>query len=204
MQLEPVYSTIIGSSADAIPQIVSLHVPEGSLIADLTYAKGVFWRQVPPMLYRVLRCDLAGWPGLDLRCDLRHAPFRSGSLDCVVIDPPYWNASTVARTDGVRDSYNLASCMTPDAINDLYRAGLWEAARVLRKRGVLIVKCQNFVDGGRQHWIEIAIYNRAYTIGFQAIDQFHVVPKTRPIMRNNGRQQHARKWGSTFWVFRNP
>lgn len=197
-----IYSTIFGSSAEAFPQILLIHVKLGALILDCTYRKGVFWKRMNGE-YDVIRSDLAELPGLDLRADLRELPFRNQSVDCMVLDPPYGNGSSNPRTDCISGSYDLPSCRTPEGIRKLYRSGLDEASRILRIKGILIVKCQSLVNGGRQHWIAEEIWREAELNGFEAIDRFLVVPKGMPILRHPDRpQQHARKWGSTFWVFK--
>ena len=78
-----VFSASIGNNSDLFPQVLSLYVPHGSRIADVTYGKGVFWRNVDRTNYELLVSDLAA--GIDCR----NLPYEQGSLDCVVFDPPY-------------------------------------------------------------------------------------------------------------------
>ena len=70
-------------NSELFPQILSLYVPKGSRVADTTYGRGVFWRQVPERDYILAKSDLKH--GVDCR-DL---PYPDESLDCVVFDPPY-------------------------------------------------------------------------------------------------------------------
>ncbi len=37
-----VLSAYIGGNAEVFPQLLALHVPEGSTVADVTWGKGVF------------------------------------------------------------------------------------------------------------------------------------------------------------------
>ena len=39
-----VQSAHVGGNADIFPQILALHVLEGSTIADVTYGTGIFWQ----------------------------------------------------------------------------------------------------------------------------------------------------------------
>jgi hypothetical protein len=198
-----VYCTIHGTSADVLAQILSIYVPAGSVIADLTFNTGGFWRNQDISDYTLVASDLFGFPGLDLRADLRNLPFRSGSFHAVIMDPPYGNASTSARTDSLEKRYNLQTVKTPAGILALYRDAILEAHRILRKRGVLILKCQDMVDGGRQHFMSVDICNHARSIGFRGEDKFNMVPPGKPMIRHPDRpQQHARKNHSEFWVFR--
>ena len=94
---ELVVSAHIGSNADVFPQILKLHVPVGASIADVTYGKGTFWRRVKITDYDLHTSDIADG------VDCRELPYRSISMDCVVIDPPYMEGfyrKTVAAKAG--------------------------------------------------------------------------------------------------------
>jgi hypothetical protein len=84
-----------GASDGLFPQILSLHVAPGSIVADVTYGKGVFWRQVEAGLYDVLATDIA--TGVDCR-DLPHG---DGDIDCVVLDPPFMEGLFRARRESL-------------------------------------------------------------------------------------------------------
>ena len=78
-----VISAHIGGNEELFPEILALHVPKGSKVADITWGKGVFWKRVPEGQYELLKSDIS--TGVDCR-DL---PYKNASLDCVVFDPPY-------------------------------------------------------------------------------------------------------------------
>ena len=40
------------------PQILKLYVSPGSTVADVTYGKGVFWRNIPAELYDLQATDI--------------------------------------------------------------------------------------------------------------------------------------------------
>ena len=87
------------------------------------------------------------------------------------------------------------------AITDMYfRAGL-EAYRVLKKKGVLIVKCQDEVSAGKQWLTPVEIINEYEKYGFYAKDLFIVMRKNRPGVSRLKKQVHARKNHSYFLVF---
>jgi hypothetical protein len=48
-----VLSAYVGTNAEVFPVVLSLHVPEGSVVADVTYGKGIFWKNVPKGKYAV-------------------------------------------------------------------------------------------------------------------------------------------------------
>ena len=68
------------------PKILDLYVSPGSVIADITYGKGVFWRNIAADRYRLLASDLADG------VDCRNLPYEDAEMDCVVFDPPYMHS----------------------------------------------------------------------------------------------------------------
>lgn len=203
MESEFCYSTEFGTSADVFRKVLALYVPEFSVIADLTYGKGVFWKKVDMNRYTVLPSDLYPKSIIVLRMDARKTSYEDETLDAVVIDPPYGNMSTKTRTDHLEERYNLASLKTPAALYEWYAACIDEAFRILRMKGILIVKCQDFVDGGKPHWIAEDIWLYAIRAGASAEGKINMVPPAKPRIRHPDRpQQHERKNHSTFWVFR--
>jgi hypothetical protein len=60
-----VFSAHTGTNDQVFPYIVSLYVEPGSVVADVTYGKGVFWRRVPKDAYDLRPTDLAD--GIDCR-----------------------------------------------------------------------------------------------------------------------------------------
>ena len=81
-----VLSAYLASNEQVFPKILSVYVAPGSLVADVTHGKGVFWRHVEPDRYRLLATDI-----LD-GVDCRDLPYENGSVDCVVLDPPYMHS----------------------------------------------------------------------------------------------------------------
>src|SRR5437899_1861054 len=78
-----VVSAYVGTNDILFPQILKLFVAKGSTVADVTWGKGVFWKNVPPKAYKLLATDLSGG------VDARKLPYQDGEIDCVVFDPPY-------------------------------------------------------------------------------------------------------------------
>lgn len=78
-----VLSAYVAGNEAVLPEILDLYVAPGSTVADVTYGKGVFWRNVPADLYHLLATDL------QTGVDCRELPYEDGEIDCVVFDPPY-------------------------------------------------------------------------------------------------------------------
>ena len=206
-----VVSASVGTNAGVFPSILSLHVPDRSKIADVTYGKGVFWRNIRTDKYDLHPSDIAN--GIDCR-DL---PYLDESFDCIVFDPPYMEGffrnsdSTKAGTGSYgafREHYSngheaprRGGGKWHAAVVELYEEGGREAHRVLRDNGVLIVKCQDEVSANRQHLTHVEVINAYESIGFFCKDLFVVVRPNRPSMSKVLKQVHARKNHSYFLVF---
>jgi hypothetical protein len=208
-------SAHFGGNAEIFPKILELHVPIGSVIADVTWGKGVFWQKVPEGLYEVHGTDISG--GIDCR----KLPYQNESLDCVVLDPPYMegfyreNIDHKAGSDShfsFRDAYSngdeINDCETlvgtqkwHGAVTDMYfKAGL-EAKRVLKKNGIFIVKCQDEVSAGKQWLTHVEIINEYQKYGYYTKDLFVVIRTNHPSVSRLKKQVHARKNHSYFLVF---
>lgn len=212
-----VFSAYQADNSEIFPRILNLHIPLGSVIADVTYGKGVFWRQVPYDDYTILSSDLQ--TEAMLMADCRALPYKSGSLDAVVLDPPYMESLLRANLDhrgGVgtyasfRNHYRGAAVNDGGslekkwhaAVLDLYcRAGN-EAYRVLKHTGVCIVKCQDEVSAGKQWLTHVEIINYYEQLGFYTKDLFVIVRNNKPGVSRLKKQIHARKNHSYFLVFR--
>ena len=199
-----VLSAYLASNEQVFPRVLGLYVAPGSVVADVTYGKGVFWRQIAPDRYRVLASDLADG------VDCRNLPYEAGSVDCVVFDPPYMHSpgGTAHSKHDAFDAYyrnnrtgNRTRSKYHEAVIDLYVEGGREAYRVLRDLGVFIVKCQDEVCSNRQRFTHLELIREYGDLGFMAEDLFVVVRNNRPGVSRTKKQVHARKNHSYFLVF---
>lgn len=201
---ELVFSAHFGPNDGLFPHVLELYVPHGSTVADVTWGRGVFWKHVPKGLYELKQTDLKS--GIDCR-DL---PYESNSLDCVVFDPPYMHTPGGTAHVGHQNfeayyknnSINHSEKKYHEAVLDLYFAGAREALRVLKPKGIYIVKCQDEVCANKQRLTHVEIINELSGMGYIVEDLFVLVRKGRPGVSRVLRQVHARKNHSYFIVFR--
>lgn len=218
-----VRSAYVADNSEVFPEILKLHVPEGATVADVTFGKGAFWKQVPPGKYRVLASDVKAqgndgkFAFLQVKggVDCRSLPYEDGSLDCLVLDPPYMEGLFRKDADQLAGrgthaafrehySHGRATVGGPkwhDAVVHLYREAGKEAYRVLKKNGIFIVKCQDEVSANTQRLTHVEIINGYESLGFYTKDLFVVVRTNKPCVSRLKTQEHARKAHSYFLVF---
>jgi len=200
-----VLSGYLGTNDEVFPRVLSLYVEVGATVADVTFGKGVFWRRVPADTFNLLSTDLS------TGTDCRALPYPSGTIDCVVFDPPYMHTpggSAHTNHQNFEGYYrnNLAASDKKyhEAVLDLYYSAAREAARVLRDGGVYIVKCQDEVCANQQRLTHVELINELTGYGFVVEDLFVVMRRARPGVSRMLRQSHARKNHSYFLVFIKP
>ena len=89
-----VLSAHLSGNADVFPQVLALHVPKGSTVADVTWGKGVFWQNVPPSAYKLLATDMK------TGTDCRNLPYEAGSIDAVfLLNHPKLGVSDQVQVD---------------------------------------------------------------------------------------------------------
>src|SRR3990172_4363836 len=200
---ELIFSAYQGTNDEVFPHVLALHVPKGSIVADVTYGKGVFWKNIDATAYDLRATDLT------MGVDCRRLPYGDRAIDCVVFDPPYMHTpgGTAHQNHQNYENYYYNNAISHsskkyhEAVLDLYFEGAKEAFRVLKPAGVLIIKCQDEVCANRQRLTHVEIINELARIGFAIIDLFVVVRNNKPGVSRILRQVHARKNHSYFLVF---
>jgi hypothetical protein len=199
-----VFSAEVGTNDALFPSVLRLYVAAGSKVADVTYGRGVFWKQIPQGEYQLLPSDLRGG------VDCRKLPYRTGEIDCVVFDPPYMHTPGGTAHVGHQnyEGYyrnNVANGLKAkyhEAVLELYLQAADEAKRVLRDNGIYIVKCADEVCANQQRLTHVEIINALAKKGFVIEDLFVLVRNNRPGVSRMMTQVHARKNHSYFLVFR--
>ncbi len=207
---EVVVTSHSGSNNEVFPHVLGLYVADGARIADVTYGKGVFWRDIDVSKYDFLPSDIK------TGTDARSLPYEDESLDAIVFDPPYMEGLYRRDTSHLagggthaafREFYSNGET-TPvgklryhDVVLDMYMSVACEAHRTLKRNGVFIVKCQDEVSANRQKLTHVEIIYGYESLGFYCKDLFVVTRLNRPVVSRLLRQEHARKNHSYFLIF---
>ena len=194
--------SVCTSNKEAIENIMSLYeIKQFDL--DCTYSKGAFWKGLPEPINK---SDLYPVNDSVVYANSENLPFDNGSMSSIMYDPPF---IVVGKT--YRDNKSGSSIIakrfegyeTFTHLKENYYNTLKELYRVCKDDGYIVMKCQDTVSGGKNHFSHVMIMNMALEFGFYPKDMFILVAKHR-INSFGGkwtRQQHARKHHSYFWIF---
>ncbi|MFA4897670.1 hypothetical protein [Microbacterium sp.] len=164
-------------------EVTRMWISPDDVVLDATYGQGRMWRgagREPD-----IRHDLA----LD-DVDLRALPEDDGSVDVVVLDPPY-RPHFGGTSTRMHERYVLHHVKSIEDVLSLYRQGIHEAARVLRPGGRLLVKCQDMTLSNRLHLVHVDILGMLDSDGLDLADMFVLLNRDR--IPGRGLQRRARR-----------
>lgn len=222
-----ILSAYVDNNDVVFKEILDLYVSPGADIADVTFGFGVFWNKVDMTQYNIHASDLylkkeslKRYPHLTITegTDCKELPYENNSMDVVVLDPPYMegfyrrerehiggtgthSSFRRAYSSGIGEEKNSAA-KYHDAVVDTYVKASQEAIRVLKEKGLLIVKCQDEVSANKQRLTHVEIITSCEQMGFYVEDLFIVVRNNKPVVSRLKKQIHARKNHSYFIVMR--
>lgn len=183
--MQPIMTAMSGNNADLISNVWSLYKPEiMSVIADVTYGKGVFWKNIDLSGYEFRPSDLM------TAVDFRNLPYEDNEIDLLVLDPPYMHGGITVK-ESINSCYRNQNT-SHESVFRLYAGGILEAARVLKKGGMIWIKTQDEIESGKQRFTSREIMDFLELSGFLVVDLFVLVQQSIPAMREQY-QKSARK-----------
>lgn len=136
-------------------------------------------------------------------------PLEDGAIHSIVCDLPFVISpktcpSMFNKKEGSCIIANRFSSWYPymEGYENMY---WWikECARVIDSNGIIVWKMQNTISGGLSHWFTMFCALCAQNEGLYMIDEFILEAKSRLISSAKiKKQQHARKYTSSFLVFK--
>lgn len=198
LEMPQIISTISYNQDEILKNIIKLYCPNG-FDCDPTYSKGNFYKRIPGPEYKFdLKPIIEGVTQADC-CNL---PLGDNSLQSLVFDPPFIGGSIGTGKMGIiKERFGIYKNIP--TLWDMYRNALREFHRVLKPNGVLVFKCQDSVESGKQFLSQFRIIKDALSMGFYPKDVFILMAKSRLVSPSQRVQQHARKFHSYFLVFIN-
>lgn len=195
-----VIRSIYSDQSDILRGIMTLSGIE-RFDVDLTYGNGSFYRDGIPKPEH--RFDLDGDLPDVTKADSRNVPLADGSVESVVFDPPFLTYVRQGRAGNgsMVMARRFAGYWRYDELEEHYRSTLAEAHRILRPKGILVVKCQDIIHNHRLH--PTHIYLSQWAEGMFRLKDLHVLKAHHrmPSPNRRGKQRHARIFHSYFMVF---
>ena len=193
-----VIKSVSESQDEILGWIKKLHCPEG-FECDLTYGNGGFWKNIPEPQLVFDKQPLAMHVVEASSSDL---PIADGVLGNAVFDPPFItyvkNGRDHGKTGNMVMSKRFSGYWSYDELATHYSKTLVEANRVLKKKGILVFKCQDIIHNHKMHCTHCNVIIWAGNAGFRLKDMFILTAKHR--MQRKVKQQHARIYHSYFLV----
>jgi tRNA G10 N-methylase Trm11 len=173
------------------------YLAEDMVTLDPTYGRGIWWKNWRPTV-------LITHNRANDRIDFRKLPHDNASFDAVAFDPPYVCPGG-RKTSNIKEMHgaygmNGDDFHTPAELQQIINDGLTEMARVVKPRGIVLVKCKDYIWSGR-YWLGTHhALEHALALGFELVDRLEHVGRPGP--QSQTRQVHARRNLSTLFVLR--
>jgi len=192
------HMSVFANEQDCLVALLDLHNNSKPIDLDPMFFKGGFYRD-GKVARPKLTFDRLPRDELVIEADAENLPLDSGSIECMILDPLF-----LFGVHGKADKYYTSSTMgiLKDfaALERHYKAIIEEAARLLKTKGILIFKCQDYTDS-KTTMTHSLVYNWATERGFYAKDLAILnIPQTK-VYNPNLKQRHLRKTHCYFWVF---
>jgi len=192
-------TTISFNQQEIIQNILKLHCPQG-IELDPTYSKGNFYKN-SNIDEPIEKFDLIPQTDDTLQSNANNLPHLDQSISSIMFDPPFVVGHTKEKPSGIIGE-RFHGFPYIDDLWKWYSECLLEFYRILEFNGILIIKCQDTVSGGKQFFSHLYLMNQAEEIGFYNLDLFILLAKNRIKGHNHKNQKHARKFHSYFIVMK--
>jgi hypothetical protein len=193
-----VIKSIYEEQISILKGIQRLYCPDG-FECDITYGNGQFWRELSPPS---LRFDIDPQTTGVIAASSIALPLADAKLQNCVFDPPFLTYIRAGRkgNGNMVMAKRFAGYWRYDELEAHYRATLRETARVLKRNGILVFKCQDIIHNHRMHCTHANVLTWGST-WFRLKDLFILASSHRmPAPNRTGTQKHARIFHSYFLV----
>ena len=193
--IQPSIKSISYDQDEILNSISRLYLSGSTFDLDVTYGKGAFYRDLPAARYKF---DLIpGGPGI-IPGDAKHLPLKDKCISSAIFDPPF----IPCKGAGGLMIEKYSKCGSIEDMWNLYRQGIKELTRVTISGAIIVVKCQDCLNGRSQYMTHLEVGNYAIESGLYPIDIFILLARSRPRAPNHKKQHHSRKFHSYFWIFK--
>lgn len=191
------YKSVFDNEQDLLQALIDIHLGGQDIELDPMYFKGNFYKNgINAPKYKF---DLSPQADRVERADAQNLPLPDNSVERMILDPPFL-FGIHGKTKQYYSSKTHTIFKDFDELYECYEGIIKEANRVLKKKGILIFKCQDYTDS-KTTMTHVHAYHLATLAGFYAKD-LAILVKPNKVYNGNTTQRHLRKIHTYFWVFR--
>jgi hypothetical protein len=193
------YKSVFDNEQELLKALIELHLEGKDIELDPMYFKGNFYKDgVNKPKYRF---DLNPKADDVVQADATDIPLPDSSVERMILDPPFL-FGVHGKTKQYYSSKTHTIFKDFDELYECYENIIKEAQRILKNKGVLIFKCQDYTDS-KTTMTHVHAYHLATLAGFYAKD-LAILVKPNKVYNGNTTQRHLRKIHTYFWVFVKP
>ena len=200
MEKKEVIKSLYNDQFKILEAIIKLHVEEKTFDVDLTYGNGGFYKNSLEKPQHRFDID-SSLSDITKVCNSNETGLKEKSVNSVVFDPPFL---TYIRKQRVGNSSmvmakRFSGYWHLDELKQHYKTTIEEAARILKHKGIFVIKCQDIVHNHKLFCTHAEILKWSQS-NFRIKDLFIQCATHRmPAPNRKGTQKHARVFHS-FWL----
>lgn len=198
--MSEVIRSISDNQEEILKNIRDLHCG-GVFDCDCSYGNGSFYKNIerPKLCF-----DIEPLFPFVVNASSEALPLADGSLNSIVADFPFlcYIRKNRIGNGGMVMARRFSGYWRYSELQDHYQKSIKESARVLKKKGKLVFKCQDQICDHQFKAVHCEVIQWAKENGLRLIDNFVLVASHRfPSPNRKGQQRHARIFHSFFLVF---
>jgi hypothetical protein len=188
--------SVFTDETELLKTLISLHSPNG-IELDPMYNKGYFYKEIPkPKFISDLKPLYNSIP----KADARNLPYNDNTISSMILDPPF--LFNIHGKNGIQKDYSMAKRYSIfenfNSLQETYTQIIKEAYRILKKKGILFFKCQDYTDS-KTDLTHCYVWKWAMDQGFY-IKDLAILVKPLKIYNSKTTQRHLRKTHTYFFV----
>lgn len=185
------YLSAYSTDAEILTAMSDIHLRGRWYEADITYSKGVFYKNIKEPTYK---SDLVPLFDDVIESDSQELSYmEDGQVDSVVFDPPFLFRNIKADNND-KMCGRFSYFKSYDELLEMYKSTLQTVYRKLKPRGFLFFKCQDMTDG-KFYCTHADIINIAKEFGFELKDIFIKISSNKlqadAVQQNCGAKIHS-------------
>jgi len=192
-----IVKSISNNEDDILLGIIQLYLKGKPFELDVTYnVGGLYKNNVPQPLWK---SDISPQTEDTKQVDVKDIPIPNDTLTSILFDPPFmFNPHGTALTKNAANKrYTMFE--TWEQLELTYIGALKEFHRILKKKGIVAFKCQDYTDS-KTTMTHCYVWKWAIENNFYPKDLFIRYRDYGPAYNKNLKQKHARKFHSYWFV----